>query len=268
MCKLKTEAESAFPLQGQQFLTLSASLQCRRIPKVSGQKTLPCWRPGVDEVTRSCPGEGRTAACSPNLLLQQLPQAQAYLVSVLITYLLLGVLPAFPSLCPKIQGLSLSTCYVVDVPKVRHWLEFREWDGGRNQGFLPPVSDKHSLPSGRRVFLVDLAATRLPWDLIRSHSFSVVIMTSRGFQFQLLLYELFINYSVNCFSCSPLALEQVSWTKSPLTETLVISSVPSNTQDKFTTGEKRLNVYLFVNSEKNLYCLWQDIHPLRRCVSS
>lgn len=139
MCKLKTEAESAFPLQGQQFLTLSASLQCRRIPKVSGQKTLPCWRPGVDEVTRSCPGEGRTAACSPNLLLQQLPQAQAYLVSVLITYLLLGVLPAFPSLCPKMQGLSLSTCYMVNVPNIRHWPEFREWDGGRNQGFLPPV---------------------------------------------------------------------------------------------------------------------------------
>lgn len=140
MYKLKTKEESAFPLLGQQFLTLSTSLGCRRIPKVSGQKTLPCSSPwfwwGHKILLLE---EGAQQPAVLIFLPHKLPQEQAYLVNVFITYLLLDVLSAFPSLCSKIQGLSLSACYMVDVPKVRLWLEFREWDGGRNQSFLPPV---------------------------------------------------------------------------------------------------------------------------------
>lgn len=135
MCKLKTKEESAFLLLGQWFLTLATSLQCRRIPKVSSQRTLPCWGPRfwwghrillLEEGVLS-----KISFCTS--FLRHMP-----LVNVFINYPLLGALPAL-SPCHKIQGLSLSTCYVINVPKDRHWLEFGEWDGGRNQSFLPSV---------------------------------------------------------------------------------------------------------------------------------
>lgn len=94
------------------------------------------------------PGGGCTAACYPSGLWHgcvliffshKIPQAYACVVNVFISYLFLGLLPTPLSPCHNTQELLVSTCYMVDVPKDRHWLEFGEWDGGRNRSFLPSV---------------------------------------------------------------------------------------------------------------------------------
>lgn len=148
MHKLKKQKrKSTFPLPGQQFLTLSKSLPCRRIPNISSQTSLPCqgprpyWGNRILHLAQGC-----TAAWCPDNLCHC--HLLIFLRHMFITHLLLGVLPAHPPPCHKIQELPLSTCYRGDVYKDRHWLEFGEWDGGRNEGPTPPPF------SARTVFLL------------------------------------------------------------------------------------------------------------------